>query len=206
MILLRPSFFIQTGDYMSNEYLDVVNEDDEVISKELRSEVHRLGLRHRGVHVFLITKDGRLLVQKRSLSRDNFPMALDCSVSEHVKAGEDYLQAAMRGLLEEMGILQADLRPLVKFTMTYGINDEEVSLLYECGVDPHQVRFDPEEVEGVYYYSLDELETMIAKGEVRFCYWFIQLIRWYLGEPSELRVLETFSGKRRLIPGKGESE
>ena len=36
---------------MSEEIFDVVNERDEVIGRNTRAEVHRLGLQHRAVHV-----------------------------------------------------------------------------------------------------------------------------------------------------------
>jgi len=178
---------------MPDELLDIINDGDIVITQQMRSIVHRQGLLHRGVHIFLLTTDDRLLVQKRSQQRDNFPLALDCSVSEHVKAGEDYLQAAMRGLREELGLQQGELHPLVKFKMSYGVNDEEISLLYESKVDPALVQFDPKEVDDVAYYSLDELTTMTRNGETVFCSWFVQLIRWYLGESSELKVTQIYS-------------
>ena len=80
---------------MADELLDIVNNEDIVTGQEMRSTVHQLGLQHRGVHVFLFTRDGKILVQKRSADRAASPSALDCSVSEHVKAGESYLDAAM---------------------------------------------------------------------------------------------------------------
>ena len=100
---------------MPDEWFDVVDEHDHVIDRELRSTVHHRGLWHRGAHVLLFTQDGRLLVQQRSRDRLQAPLALDCSVSEHVKAGEDYYKAAMRGLQEEMGVAGVEIHPLVKF-------------------------------------------------------------------------------------------
>jgi isopentenyldiphosphate isomerase len=184
---------------MPDELLDIINDDDIVITQQLRSVVHSQGLLHRGVHIFLVTPDRKLLVQKRSQHRDNYPLALDCSVSEHVKASEDYLQAAMRGLQEELGLEHAELNPLVKFKMSYGVNDEEISLLYESTVDPTLVQFNPEEVDAVAYYSLDELETMINSGKTVFCSWFIQLIRWYLRKSSELKVMQIYSEYHLLL-------
>ena len=43
--------------------------------------------------------------------------------------------------------------------MFYGVNDVEISLLYERRVDPALVQFDPVEVDDIAYYSLDELAT-----------------------------------------------
>ena len=89
---------------MKDEFFDIVNDQNEVVGLEKRQVVHQTGLCHRGVHVFLFTPDRRLLIQKRSQTRDKFPGTLDCSVSEHLKPGESYLDAAVRGLREELGI------------------------------------------------------------------------------------------------------
>jgi isopentenyldiphosphate isomerase len=92
------------------------------------------------------------------------------------------------------------LQPAIKFKMDYGPNDREICQLYEGSVDPALVHFDPLEVEGIACYSLDDLETLIQDGKVVFSGWLIQLIHWYLGRPSELQVLKSYTRKRLLLP------
>jgi 16S rRNA (adenine1518-N6/adenine1519-N6)-dimethyltransferase len=185
---------------MFDELLDIVNDDDRVTGQETRGVVHQRGLQHRGVHVFLVTPEGKLLVQQRGRQRGTCPLALDCSVSEHVKAGEGYAEAAARGLAEELGLRHANIHALIKFKMDYGPNDREICQLYEGNVDPALVHFDPQEVEWVASYRLDDLEAMILEGKAAFSGWFIQLIHWYLGRPSALQVLKSYTRKRRLLP------
>jgi len=167
---------------MPDELLDIVNDEDIVVDQQMRSAVHEFGLQHRGVHVFLFTTDGKMLVQKRSADRAASPSMLDCSVSEHVKAGESYLEAAIRGMKEEMGMDGIEVKPLVKFRMNYGVNDNEISMLYEGVVDPVKVKFDPIEIEEIYYYSVDELQEMLNEDEGKFCGWFVELLSWYTGK------------------------
>lgn len=174
---------------MSDEFLDIVDNDDCMIGQEPRATAHQLGLQHRGVHVFLFTEQGKLLVQKRSADRVHSPSALDCSVSEHVKAGESYLEAAIRGLKEELGVEGIALEPLVKFRMQYGINDNEISTLYRGSVNPVLVEFDPLEIAEVGYYSMDELREKMDDDSRVFCGWFIELLNWYQGRPSKLNPL-----------------
>jgi isopentenyl-diphosphate delta-isomerase type 1 len=180
---------------MVDELLDIVNEENTVVGQEWRSIVHRRGLWHRGVDVFLFTREGKLLVQQRSKDRDVFPSALDSSVAEHLKAGEDYLRAAIRGLKEELGIEGIALRPVVEFRMSDDRNDNEFCRLYEGIVEPAAVHFDQREVERIVYHTLPELRTLMDAGQVAFSYWFTQLLRWYLGEPSALRVLRVYQSK-----------
>jgi isopentenyldiphosphate isomerase len=175
---------------MADELFDIVDDEDRVIGQETRSTAHRLGLQHRGVHVFLFTPDRKLLAQKRSKDRAQYPSLLDCSVSEHVKAGEGYLEAALRGMKEEMGVEGIEIKPLVKFRMEYGPNDNEISMLYKGVVDPEKVTFDPVEVEGVAYYSLAELEEMIEREGGGLCGWFTELAGWYLEKsPRKMSIL-----------------
>jgi isopentenyl-diphosphate Delta-isomerase len=171
-----------------DEFLDIVNDEDLVVGQEMRSTVHQLGLQHRGVHVFLFTNDQKMLVQKRSADRTAAPSSLDCSVSEHVKAGENYLDAAMRGMKEEMGVEGIEIKPLIKFRMNYGVNDNEISTLYMGVVDPANVKFDPVEIEEIYYYNLDELQEMHNRNEVKFCGWFVELLNWYSGKSTQMKL------------------
>ena len=48
------------------EVFEVVDEANTVIGRALRSEVHRLGLLHRAVHVLVFNSESELLLQQRS--------------------------------------------------------------------------------------------------------------------------------------------
>jgi isopentenyl-diphosphate delta-isomerase type 1 len=87
-----------------DEIFDVVNERDEVVGHEMRGEVHRLGLRHRAMHVLVFNRNGELFLQKRSMLKDTFPGAWDSSSSGHLDQGEDYDACAVRELGEEIGL------------------------------------------------------------------------------------------------------
>ena len=54
---------------MTEEIFDVVNECDEVIGQQTRSEVHRMGLRHRAIHLLVYNSIGELFLQKRSIKK-----------------------------------------------------------------------------------------------------------------------------------------
>ncbi len=175
---------------MTNEFLDVISETDEVIFRETRARVHQLGLWHRGVHVLLFTADGRMLVQKRSASRAQSPSLLDCSVSEHVQAGESYAEAAVRGLREELGLENIALKKAAKFRMNYGVNDNEISELYEGEVHPGAVRFDHEEIDSIQYLSMDELKEILQSQPFRLCGWFVEILNLRLYGKGKMQILD----------------
>jgi len=54
---------------MSEEIFDVVDANDQVIGQQPRSEVHRLGLRHRAIHLLVFNAKGELFLQKRSMKK-----------------------------------------------------------------------------------------------------------------------------------------
>ena len=174
---------------MAGEYFDIVNENNQVVGVEARRIVHKTGLWHRGVHVFLFTPDGRLLVQKRSQNSDTYPGTLDCSVSEHIKVGESYFDGAVRGLKEELGIEGISLSRLAQFKMKYGPNDNEFSELYKGEFDGSSLLIDPVEVTGIDYYRISQLEEMMVSEPALFAPWFIQLIRLYTEKPAEMEIL-----------------
>lgn len=173
------------------EFLDVVNDKDEIIGRETRAVIHQKGLQHRGAHIFLFNESGEMLVQKRSPNRAAAPSLLDCSVSEHVQSGEDYFEAAIRGLREEMGIDHAGLEKIAKFKLKYGPNDNEISVLYAIHMQNPQITFDPEEISEVFYLSMDEIRRQMKEKPHLFCGWFVQILNWYFGEASDLIILET---------------
>ena len=172
---------------MADELLDIVNDLDEVTGQVMRSVVHQQGLQHRGVHVFLFNERDEMLIQKRSADRANSPSLWDCSVSEHVKAEESYLEAAVRGMKEEMGVEGVELSRRGKIQMEYGVNDNEISEIYEGRLNGQQVKFDPGEISEVKFMSLDDIRAGIAAEKGNYCYWFIQLMNWYFGQAAELK-------------------
>jgi len=175
---------------MKDEIFDIVNDKNEVVGQEKRQVVHQTGIWHRGVHVFLFTPDRRLLIQKRSQTRDKFPGMLDCSVSEHLKPGESYLDAAVRGVREELGIEGLQLTRLVQVRMNYGPDDNEFSEIFEGTFDDGiPVKIDLYEVEKIAFHTLPELEEMLDRGGSTIAPWFVQLLHWYTGKPAHLETL-----------------
>lgn len=89
---------------MADVFLDIVNENDEVVSQALRSEIHEKGLLHREIHVWFITADKQIIFQKRAANKDTFPNMLDATAGGHVELGMTYDQAALAEVLEETGL------------------------------------------------------------------------------------------------------
>jgi len=132
---------------MPEDIFDIVNERDEVIDRKPRSEVHRLGLKHRAVHVLVFNSRGQIFLQKRSMRKDRQPGLWDSSASGHVDSGEDYDGCAIRELREEIG-LQLSKRPQRLFKIpACAETDQEFVRVYRC------------EAEGPFDLNADEIES-----------------------------------------------
>lgn len=170
------------------EIVDVVDRQDRVIGKDTRKNTHKLGILHRGTHIILLNSDGCLLLPLRSATKDASPNTYDCSMSEHLKKGERYKHAAIRGAKEELGIPNPKLKKLVKFWLKYGPHNYKISTLYECSYNG-RIKLDKNEVQKIQYKSKAELKRLLIKNRVKFAPWAYQILKWYLGMPSTLKEI-----------------
>ena len=102
--------------YMAAELLDIVDETGAAIGVADRERIHREGLLHRTVHVWLLTPKGELVFQRRSKSKRTWPGMLDATTAGHVNLHEDFETAAMRELIEETGVVArlVELHPIAR--------------------------------------------------------------------------------------------
>jgi isopentenyldiphosphate isomerase len=147
---------------MTEEIFDVVNERDEVNGKQSRSEVHRLGLMHRAVHVLVFNVAGLVFLQKRSLRKDRQPGVWDSSASGHVDSREDYDTCAVRELREEIG-LQLNAAPKRLFKLAASAEtDKEHVWVYRCEAEG-PFRLDPDEIERGGWFAPEEVTRWMAE-------------------------------------------
>jgi len=86
------------------EIFNVVDEDDKVIGKATRTEVHVKKLIHRSVMFFIFDKKGRILVTQRTKNKEFFHEYWSIGLGGHVLAGETYDEAVVREVKEETNI------------------------------------------------------------------------------------------------------
>lgn len=135
----------------------------------LKSEAHKKGLWHPCVHIWLYTKTGDALIQKRSDETEAFPNLWDVSVAGHIGAGENPLAAAQREVSEELG-LTLQLNKLC-FIGNYSTNikhhvdfiDKEFNYVYiaELVADVNELVIQPKEVSEVKLITIENLKREI---------------------------------------------
>ena len=160
-----------------NELFDVVDEHDRVIGQATRGEVHARGLLHRAVHVFVFDSTGRLLLQKRAATKDEFPLTWTSSASGHVDSGEDYDTAVVRELEEELG-LTGELKQEGKFAACADTSNEHV-VLYSMVTDA-PITADPDEIAECEFAGLPAIGDRIDRDPDTFAPSFRLLFEWFL--------------------------
>ena len=159
-----------------DEWFDVVDEHDQVIDRQRRGDVHRRRLRHRAVHIFVRRADGRLLIHKRTESKEEFPGVWTSSACGHVSSGEDYSTAAGRELTEELGIT-VKLERCHKFDACPA-TCMEFTELFECRWEGEVIP-DPTEIQTIEWIETEELSRQIDSSAARFSPAFLLLFSWY---------------------------
>ena len=86
-----------------DEIVDVVNEQDEILSQVSKKEAHEKGLLHRCVVSEIKDSKGNWILVKQSASRQDAGQYVS-PVGGHVKAGESVEDALKREAFEEVGL------------------------------------------------------------------------------------------------------
>jgi isopentenyl-diphosphate delta-isomerase len=145
-------------------------------------EVHRRGLRHKAVSVFVMCGE-RVLLQRRALGKYHTPGLWANTCCTHPHWGEEPAACARRRLDEELGITGLDLgyRDRVEYRADVGgglIEHEVVDIFTADVASPISVTPNPDEVMEVEWCAMDDLRARIADDPSRFTPW----LRIYLEE------------------------
>ena len=156
---------------MKEEFLEVYSpEGTKTGQKKSKSEIHRKGLFHSTVHVWIFTEEGNILIQKRSKKKELNPGVWDVSVAGHIKFNENIKKAAKRETLEETGI-NINTEDLLKIGVYRSINihptaiDKEFFHTYLLKIDKNSINLDfkNNEVDDLKFISIEEMESLIKE-------------------------------------------
>jgi len=141
------------------EYVDIVDENNNVIGKAKREDVDVNNLLARASLIFIFNKKGEILIQKRSMKKRRYSGQYDIGVGETLLAGESYEAGAERGLQEELGIKDV----AIEYIFSYQFIGEESKRnykVYSC-VYNGEIRFDDGEVAEARFLTLTELKQLL---------------------------------------------
>ena len=158
------------------ELFEIIDESGKVIGKEKRSVVHRTGLLHKCIYALVLDKNRKIFIQQRSFKKLIAPGIWDFSVAEHLKPGENFEEAAVRGIKEELGVDPVELK---EFGDTKShleadeIKDNEKVKVFKCDFEG-KIKLQEEEVEQGKWVKKQDLLNEMAYNKKRFTPWFLE--------------------------------
>jgi 16S rRNA (adenine1518-N6/adenine1519-N6)-dimethyltransferase len=162
------------------EIMDYVDENDNVLGQDTKENIKEKNLDYRVVHIWVLGKDGRIMVCRRPQNNKAHAGLWTYSAGGHVRAGESYEEAAKRELKEELA-LEGELKHLFKIRYKhpracYVFTDlwlmAKPSLIEEK-------KFDKTEVFEVALYEFEQLKELIKKQPSMFQPQLLRLVhRW----------------------------
>lgn len=161
------------------ELFETYDENDRPLGLKPRDQVHRQGVWHRAVNVFLFDAEGCLYVQRRSAGKDVGAGLWDLSAAEHLQPGESFEDGARRGLMEELGVEDVVLNA---YPGTFrekleqdDVRDWEIQRCFH-GQYAGGIRIDTDEVAEVRSMSRLALAAGLAQDPGSFTPWFRQRV------------------------------
>lgn len=99
---------------MKEEYVVLVDTNDEKIGLMPKMEAHEKALLHRAFSVFIMNGKGQTMLQQRAADKYHSPLLWTNTCCSHQRDGESNIDAGKRRLHEEMGF-SVELRELFSF-------------------------------------------------------------------------------------------
>jgi isopentenyldiphosphate isomerase len=167
-----------------NQQLAIVSEEDNIIGSAVPGKIYHQGLLHRFASIFILDTQSKLLLQKRAFNKNRHAGLFSESVSAQVAYSEKYIDAALRRVNEELGLIleEHDTSSSSRLTQVckmyidakdedynYGFPGSIISnswrksafvTIYECILDHDRIdrlSINPYEISNVYFLSLDKV-------------------------------------------------
>ena len=140
------------------EIYDVVDEDDKVIGKTTRQEIHDKRLIHRSVMFFIFDKKGRIFVTQRTKNKEFYKEYWSIVLGGHINSGETYEEAAIRECKEETGI---ESKPVFMRFFKQRIPEEKENVKVFAFYTDKIPKIDPFEIKQGKFMTMKELENKL---------------------------------------------
>ncbi|MDM1550050.1 isopentenyl-diphosphate Delta-isomerase [Empedobacter falsenii] len=169
------------------EFVVLVDQDDQKLGLMEKQQVHVAGLLHRAFSVFVFNSKGELMIQQRAASKYHSPTLWTNTCCSHPRDNETYEQAAHRRLEEEMGF---DCELEYKFNFIYKAHLENNLIEHELdhvfiGTFDNEPKLNPDEVMAYRWVELDDLKKDMEKNPQNYTAWFKIIFEHYVSYIEE---------------------
>jgi isopentenyl-diphosphate delta-isomerase len=163
----------------ASEQVILVDPRNRRIGAGEKLRVHREGLLHRAFSIFLVDRQGAIVLQKRHPGKYHSGGLWANTCCGHPRPGEDTIKGARRRLFEEVGV-RADLarafRSEYAVRFDNGLAENEIVGVY-VGPLAGELRPHPDEVVDLTAVTLDELARAVEREPSTYAYWLHHYLR-----------------------------
>ncbi len=166
-----------------DEYIILVDLNDNEIGTVEKITAHREALLHRAFSVFIFRKNKNnveLLLQKRHSKKYHCGGLWTNTCCSHPHKGEELAVSAQRRLKFEMGI-ETPLKLIGKFHYSVefenGLTENEIDHVLVGMFQGEEINVNPEEVEDIRWIDPVILQQDLLKNPKRYTFWLSQALK-----------------------------
>jgi isopentenyl-diphosphate Delta-isomerase len=159
---------------MIEEYVILVDEQDQALGLMEKMEAHEKGVLHRAFSVFVFNDKGELMLQQRALEKYHSGGLWTNTCCSHPRDGESAEEAAHRRLQEEMGFdcaLEKKFHFIYKRELDKGLTEHELDHVF-FGTYNDAPNINPEEVASYKWVNMTALKTDLQVNPHLYTEWF----------------------------------
>ena len=159
---------------MKEEKVILVDREDNPIGTMPKMEAHEKAVLHRAFSVFILNKNGELMLQQRALHKYHSPALWTNTCCSHQRVGEHNLEAGTRRLEEEMGFsvpLEELFSFIYKAPFDNGLTEHELDHVM-IGYFDGTPRINPYEVASWKWMSLTAIANDMILHPETYTVWF----------------------------------
>ncbi len=173
-----------------DELVEVLTEDGNLIGERInKTSAHKNGICHGISAVALIDNNGRLLIQKRAVTKKDEPNKWDLSGAGHIDVDETPEEAAVREIHEELGINveENELKLIdtylnkVKLNEEIYINHFTYLFLVQKNISANDIVMQKSEVSATMFVNKKEYINLLNNGDmvraIKYCNELLKYIK-----------------------------
>jgi len=159
------------------ELLDIVDENNNLTGKTEEKEIiHKKGLWHREVAIWIMNNKGEILIQKRAATKKQNPNKWGLTAG-HIDAGESIESGMRREILEELGIeinnfSEIEIRKLQEEHHNSNTINNYFAYVFFAKVDYdiQDYTIQKEELAELKYITIEELEEIVKNEDENYTF------------------------------------
>ncbi len=172
----------------------LVDENDNEVGVAEKMQAHQEGVLHRAFSIFIINKNGEMLLQQRAEKKYHSGGLWTNACCSHPAPGEETIAAAKRRLNEELGF-EVPVRKIFDFIykaeFDNGLTEYEFDHVFVGEYDGY-INYNTDEVMNICYKSIGEIKESLLTHPQKYTAWFHlafpKIEQWYYTQLKDEKV------------------